>query len=219
MAKQMTTRQVASTLTNRGYSVTYRVRKDGGILITSINGQKYKGASGNKVARNLVGAEAKLSVAREQQLKTIKPPKGTMVKVTLPETLKAKLKEVQSLYKKYKVPMKQGRITARIAKKIYKEEGLQSAYTKLERASRYAEGYATEATIQALVDYLKTEALLLDAESQGLIEGFISDILINAENIRDEAIYPVYKILYDLGIKDTRDVLDEARMSLGISIF
>lgn len=218
MAKQMTTRQVASTLINRGYSVTYRVRKDGGILITSINGQKYKGASGNTRARNLVGSEAKLSVAREAQLKTIKPPKGPRIKITLPQTLKDKLKEVQSLYKQFKVPMKQGRITQRLIKKIYKEEGLQSAYTKLERASRYAEGYATAATIQALIDYLKFNSALLDAESQGLIDNFITDILINEDNIKDESIYPVYKILYDLGKRDTKDVLDEARATLGISI-
>ena len=218
MAKQMTTRQVASTLTSRGYTITYRVRKDGGILITSINGQKFKGASGNRQARNLLGSEAKLSLAREQQLKTIKPPKGARIKVTLPENIKAKLKEVQALYKKFKVPMKQGRITARIVKKIIKEEGIQSAYTKLERATRYAEGYATEATIQALVDYLKIQASMMDAKSQGLIEGFIADILINESNIKDESIYPVYKVLYDLGKRDTKDVLDDARITLGISI-
>ena len=216
MAKQMTTRQVASTLSNRGYSITYRVRKDGGILITSINGQKFKGASGNKQARSLLGSEAKLSLAREAQLKTIKPPKGQIVRVTLPQTLKDKLKEVQAMYKKYKVPMKQGRITARIVKKIYKEEGLQSAYTKLARASKYAEGYATEATIEALIQYLQMQSALMDADSQSLIDSLIADILINQDKIRDEWIKPVYDILYDLGKRDTKDVINDARRSLGI---
>lgn len=218
MAKQLTMREIANKLINRGYSITYRNRKDGGILITSINGKTYKGAKGNTSARALVGSEAKLSVAREAQLKTIKPPKASRIKVTLPQALKDKLREVQDLYKKFKVPMKQGRLTQRIIKKIFKEEGLQSAYTKLERATKYAEGYATEATIQALIDYLKFNSALLDPKSQGLIEAFIADILINKDNIKDETIYETYKTLYDLGKRDTKDVLDEARIKLGISI-
>ena len=42
----MTTRQLVSELTSRGYSVKYRIRRDGGVLITSIDSQKFKGGKG-----------------------------------------------------------------------------------------------------------------------------------------------------------------------------
>ena len=58
--------QVVNELVARGHRVTYYKRKDGGILITSIDGVKYKAAKGNTRAREMVGAE--LSSARKSQL-------------------------------------------------------------------------------------------------------------------------------------------------------
>jgi hypothetical protein len=65
----MTIREIASKLASQGYSVRYRVRKDGGVLITSINNQKFTAAAGNKVARQLVGEN--ISQKRETQLEKI----------------------------------------------------------------------------------------------------------------------------------------------------
>ena len=47
----MTIKQVITQLKSQGYKVEAYKRKDGGYLIKSINGQKFKGAAGNEMAR------------------------------------------------------------------------------------------------------------------------------------------------------------------------
>ena len=211
----MTLREIVKELRLRGHEVTYRNRKDGGILITSIDGIKYRGAAGNTLARAKVGAE--LSKARAGQLKSIKP-KGAVIKEALPKTLKEKLREVQKLYNKNKVPYSQGRITQRLIKRLYKEEGLQAAYEKLQRAEQYASGYATEATIQAFIDHLGQMSALLDPEGQALVTELQADIMLNSDKIRDEDIYPAYDRLYDINKgANVKDVLNDVRNILKIS--
>ena len=65
----MTLRQIATQLQKAGHQITYRTRSDGGILITSIDGQRFKGASGNILARKMTGQE--LSSSRGMQLRKI----------------------------------------------------------------------------------------------------------------------------------------------------
>lgn len=40
-------------LENRGYKISFRKRRDGGYLITKINGKRFTGAKGNRLARSL----------------------------------------------------------------------------------------------------------------------------------------------------------------------
>ena len=64
----MTMMEVVRQLQAQGHEVDFYVRKDGGILIRKIDGERFpSGASGNARARQLVGAS--LSEAREKQLK------------------------------------------------------------------------------------------------------------------------------------------------------
>lgn len=51
----VTLRQVVEELRGKGAKVTYRKRKDGSIVVKSINGVKYKGREGNEMARVLTG--------------------------------------------------------------------------------------------------------------------------------------------------------------------
>lgn len=51
----MTLREIVEQLRQGGSTVNYRARKDGSIVIKSINGRKYKGKAGNFVARALTG--------------------------------------------------------------------------------------------------------------------------------------------------------------------
>ena len=67
--KQLTMIKVVAELQAQGHTIDYYVRTDGGILIRSIDGRKYTGASGNAVAREMAGAT--ISEARVKQLKHI----------------------------------------------------------------------------------------------------------------------------------------------------
>ena len=60
---------VVIQLVEKVHSVLYYRRRDGGILIRSIDGRHFKGAKGNLYARQLVGST--ISEARMAQLKFI----------------------------------------------------------------------------------------------------------------------------------------------------
>ena len=179
----MTTREVVNELRKRGHKIKYRVRSDGGILITSMDGVKYTGAAGNKIARTLVGDEAALSQTRKTQLKIIKPAKGPKPKEdVLQGRIQTRIKQVQKAYNKNKVPISQGRITKRLIRKIVQEEGMEAAYRKLAQSERYAEGFAISKVVEALADYVDMTASLMEDNEElyklvkGLmIESYIED--------------------------------------------
>ena len=213
----MTTREVVQELRKSGHKIKYKVRKDGGILITSIDGVKYKGAAGNTMARAMLGERASLSKKRMTQLKIIKPTKGRKPKIPLPQAIEEKVKTVQKLYNKNKVPIEQGRITKKLIRDIIEKEGKQAAYTKLERAEKYASGFATSSTIQALLDYIGSTMELVSNEDKKLLEDLKVDILLNEDSIKDEWIKPAYDVLYDINKgRDIRDVVMEVRRILHI---
>lgn len=212
----MTTREVVESLRLKGYEIKYRTRKDGGILITSINGTKYSGAAGNKFARTIAGPEAELSQARKTQLKIIKPQKGKRPKEDiLSDYMKKRIKDVQRQYNKNKVPISQGRITRKLIRKILQEEGEEAALKKLVQSERYATGYATSKTTAALVDYIRQYAMLMDNDPT--LEELADDIEAYDGVIKDEDIKPAYDRLYDLNKgANIEDVANDVRRILKI---
>lgn len=211
----MTTREVVEELRTYGHKIKYRVRKDGGILITSIDGVKYRGAAGNTMARAMIGDRASLSKKRMTQLKIIKPTKGPKPKKdVLTEKVKEKIKQVQKAYRKNKVPIEQGRVTRRLIRKIIGQEGYEAAMKKLEQAERYATGYAISGVIQALAQYIQQLANLTGSQ---LLQQLADDVLANDGIIKDEWIKPAYDILYGINHgRDIRDVVEEVRKVLHI---
>lgn len=109
----MTIKKSIKELRTRGYRVSYRQRKDGGILIKSINGQKYRGATGNSVARAILGQ--KLSEARQVQLRRLNP-----YKIEYEKTPKI-VKGVVQLYKSGKKKGMARTITKRVKQILDKE--------------------------------------------------------------------------------------------------
>lgn len=205
----MTLRELVNELRKQGHQVEYYNRKDGSILIRSIDGINYKdGAAGNKVARAMgeaMNLNAELSQARKTQLNIIKP-KGK--RTPLPKALEVKLKKVQKIYNKNKVPLKQGRITKKLIREIYQEEGEEAARKKLTRAQRYAEGYATNATIDAFITAVTSYRMLFTQGSQEYetLLQLEKDVKLSSGIIKDEWIYPAYLELYE--IKHGRSVID-----------
>ena len=204
----MTLRELVKELRSQGHQVEYYNRKDGSILIRSIDGIDYKGAAGNAVARALgqsMNINAELSQARKTQLKIIKP-KGK--RTPLPKALEVKLKKVQKLYNKNKIPISQGRITKKQIRQIVQEEGEKAAMKKLTQAQRYAEGYATNATIDAFLTAIQSYRMLFKQGSQEYeaLKKLEDDIRISSGIIKDEYIKPAYDELYL--IKNQGNVLD-----------
>ena len=213
----MTLRELVNELRKQGHQVEYYNRKDGSILIRSIDGIDYKdGAAGNKVARAMgeaMNLNAELSQARKTQLKIIKP-KGK--RTPLPKYLEVKLKKVQKIYNKNKVPLAQGRITKKLIREIYQEEGEEAARKKLTRAQRYAEGYATNATIDAFLTAIESYRKLFSNNPQVnmALKKLEDDIRMSSGIIKDEYIYPAYKRLYDIDKQNALDVIDDVRKIL-----
>ena len=213
----MTLRNLVKELRKQGHQVEYYNRKDGSILIRSIDGVEYKnGAAGNKVARAMGKAldlNADLSQARKTQLKIIKP-KGK--RTPLPKAFEKKLKKVQELYNKNKVPIAQGRITKKLIRQILSEEGEKAARKKLTQAQRYVEGFATNATIDAFLTAIEKYRKVFTRGSQiyEALKKLEDDIRMSSGIIKDEYIYPAYKRLYDIDKQNALDVIDDVRKIL-----
>ena len=128
----MTIKNSIKELKARGYRVSYRQRKDGGILIKSIDGHTYRGATGNRVARALLGQ--KLSEARKVQLARLNPYKVRYAKVE---------KVVKGQVQYYKTGKKKGqaRTTIKKVKTILDKERTRPA---LEKKSRLPDALVRE---------------------------------------------------------------------------
>ncbi len=95
---------VVKLLKMRGHTIQYRVRNDGSIRITRLDGVSYIGSQGNAAARSIAGVT--LSESRKRQLQDIKTEKGTFGhkrKSQLPEEVMKKVRRVQRIWKKNRV--------------------------------------------------------------------------------------------------------------------
>ena len=96
------------------------------------------------------------------------------------------------------------------------EEGVKSAMKKLTQAQRYAEGYATNATIDAFLTAIESYRKLFKQGSQEseALKKLENDIRTSSGIIKDEYIYPAYKRLYDIKKGNVLDVVDDVRKVL-----
>ena len=95
-----------------------------------------------------------------------------------------------------------------IIRQILEEEGEEAARKKLTRAQRYAEGYATNATIDAFITSVTSYRMLFEQGSQeyeALLQ-LEKDVKLSSGIIKDEWILPAYQELYE--IKHGRNVVD-----------
>ena len=218
-------RKNVALLKQQGYRVKYRTRKDGGILIKSINGKKFSGAKGNAYARSLLGQ--KLSSARSYQLARLNTytitGKGknkvrvyrsgmearvrpsAMKRAKLPEALKKELRKVQQLWRKGGGALQKGHstiagsITTSNIRYQYENFGMDVAMERLAKARRYAEGYAYEENIDWFRDSLKD--LLKDSDYdwsgiEAIIERLDNDEV--RANFREEWMQALHEELYSI---------------------
>jgi len=219
--KNMNMRQVVDELRRQGHVVTFYTRRDGGILIKTIDGQKFTGATGNMYGRALVGE--KLSTKRANQLSRITWT-GKRAKSQIShkyDAVKKQLERTQRIWRKaFGKDSPVGKITAKKVKWSIEHRGEEETKRLLKEAERYAKGKAYTKNIQHLVDYIRDTAdrvRITSPDSAMLLDNLADDMVSNAWMIKEEAIYPTYYELYKInqGIP-IEDIVRNIRRILGI---
>lgn len=194
--KEMNVKQLIEELRKQGYQVEARKRKDGGYLITLINGKKFTGAKGNQYARNVLGVE--LSQARAEQLSfnVKKYIQGKKKTPTLESEVKKKLRTAQKVWRKNKV---HGTLSADKVKKHIKDVGKEGAEKYLERQSRYGEGYAYEENVRYLANYIEDTAQSIDnKEFKDKVLDLATYIRHHMDTFKESWINPIYEYWYEV---------------------
>ena len=201
----MKMRDIVKKLRNEGHSVSYYVRKDGGILIQSIDGQRFTGGTGNMYARAMTGTT--LSTKRASQLSKI-TWEGERAKSQIADReIKKQLEKVQKKWRQA-FPHKRGEVPAvglKTAKKVkwsLEHRGKEETQRLLSEAERYASGKAYTKNIELLIDRIndyitKYNSLYPNIDISSL-ESLRDDIIDNSYLIREDGMQKAYEELYEL---------------------
>ena len=192
----MTTRQLVSELTSRGYSVKYRIRRDGGVLITSIDSQKFKGGKGNAYARSLVGET--LSERRTRQLSKITRERvlhPRKIPIETPSDLERYRKRVMRKWRKAGLT---GSISKKNLRKIIEQRGFESAETYLTEMERHTEGKAYYGAIEGLLAKIQNDLDIMDDSTEiDYLQKAYDLIEANKEDFKQEWLFNIFDKLYN----------------------
>lgn len=211
----MTMMEVVRQLQAQGHEVDFYVRKDGGILVKNIDGEKFTtGASGNARARQIAGAS--ISEARISQLKYAtrarKVKKPSLDDEVRKEFERVKKKWNKSFKSKGGKPHPAGYFGWKRIKYALDHYGRDEALRRIREAERYASGIAYAKNVEILAQYIKSVGDQLN--SPELVK-LSEDLIANAYSIKEEWIKPAYDELYKLNqgvppkevAKNTRAIL------------
>lgn len=144
MAKnEIKLKDVVDILEKSGNDVKYYKRKDGSLVITQINGRRFKDKEGNAEARRIVGVT--LSESRKNQLEVINKQNEIARKrkgrprIELPEDIERQIKRINDHLRKSKVKQ---RATKRNVAWQVAHYGEAVAREKLKQMERYGRGIA-----------------------------------------------------------------------------
>lgn len=192
----MTMMEIVRQLQSQGHEVDFYVRKDGGILIKKIDGERFPtGASGNARARQIVGA--RISEARIQQLKyatrsrSVKKP--SLDDEIAKEFARVKKKWNKAFKSKGGKPHPAGYFGwKRIAYSLEKY-GKEETLRRIRQAENYASGIAYAKNVEQLAGYIKDLASKTQSKE---LEKLAEDLIANAYSIKEDWIMPAYQELY-----------------------
>lgn len=189
----LTILEIIKLLEKKGHDVKFSKRKDGGYIITKIDGQRFSGKTGNAFARRITGST--LSVARQVQLAKIRTPKGRKQQKLeeIPDNIKKALRKVQREWRK-KHPDIEGTMTTRGVRYHLRHYGEEETLASLDKGYRYASGYAYIDNVMHLVDVLQ---MALDKEYDNDMEQVIELIKSKMLEFKEEWIYPCYEAYYE----------------------
>lgn len=204
----MKTIEVVQFLRKQGFEIEFRVRTDGGIIVTKVNNMKFTAAGGNTYVRNVASgltpanmtssewrgkialSEKRLEQVRSNAEKLIKGKKVSR----LDDDMKKELRRVQRKWRKTNAT---GRITAKKVKWHIANEGRRAALDYLNKMGRYAEGYAYGENVVSLATYtIDVGRGAEDDEFESELYSISDYILSIAESFLEKWINPVYEQLY-----------------------
>lgn len=191
----MSTRQLVKFLQDNGHQVTYYIRKDGGVLIKSIDGIQYTGATGNKVARWMAGEQ--LAPRRAQQLKTITERRIIKPKKPLPPTPEGLETMRKRVMRKWRKANLRGSISKRNLKRMIEDRGIEGARIYLEEMERRTEGKAYKGSINGLIARIEQDMVNASASDKEYLQMLIDLIKDNEENFKEEWMLSIVDKLYD----------------------
>ena len=192
----MTMMQIVNQLVSQGHQVDFYIRKDGGILVKKIDGEKYPtGASGNARARQLVGAS--ISEARIKQLKYASRVRKQK-KLSLPDDVNKEYIRVKRKWNKA-FKAKEGKAhpagyfgKSRI-KYAFEHFGKDEAMRRIQEAERYASGIAYSKNVAILANFIEYAGVQYQSD----------ELLKLANDVRDNA--------YTIKERGTPRLCDEVR--------
>ena len=191
----MTIKNIIKELEDLGYNVSFYKRKDGGIRITRINGTGFTGSTGNKKAREIVGATLTEGQARALSKLTTPKGKGNYNKrrrTPIDEETKKRITKLQREYRK--TGKKEGKPTIRNYRYVLKTKGKKEADRLLAQSERRILGLAYVENVDALILRIESDLKKKPSEYMNRALQLIKN---NRENFKDKWIYPIYEIVYD----------------------
>ena len=176
------------------YKIEYVKRKEGGIIIKSINGVKYKGKSGNVYFRKLAnatlsnaqkeairaGSSKKKAIAEAKEKGLPKPRKARKKKpLKLGKQLSKRLRKTRKAFKELDENQKRivGTPTRKKILQSLKREGRKATTQKLKEAERYAKGKIYSAQLDFMITRIEETG-----EMRGLDVSELVDFLTSHKN-------------------------------------
>ena len=198
MTKGKTMLEIVRLLQSRGHVVDFYIRKDGGILVKQIDGERYSsGASGNARARQLAGET--LSEARAKQLKYATRSRRVK-KATLDDGVRKEYERVKKLWNKaFKSkkgqPHPAGYFGWQRIKYSLEHYGKEETLRRIKEAERYTSGIAYSKNVQILALFIRDAGNKYNSSE---LMQLASDLEASAYTIKEEWISPAYDELYKL---------------------
>lgn len=202
----MKLKEIVNSLINKGNKIKYRVRTDGGIIVTEINGCKVGITEGNRLVREMVGKKGRLSIRRKKQLeynvnRFIKLKKGQKkAKGKLEDDITKLVRKVQRAGRKTKVDT--GRVTMRKVRYHLKTEGKAATLDYLYRRMRYFQGFANEGNILAVQEKIRRMGYAIkNPLATSKLQSIMRILEFKVNEIKEADIQGILVILYNKEVK------------------
>ena len=185
MRKTIKVKEVITRLRASGNIVNYRKRSDGGYLITSINGAKYKGAKGNTAARSMIGVSLTKGQASQRTQAFSRSP------LQFKKNIRNAIKRAKSEYKKSSYEFfSTAKPSVESIKANIKYMGTKGALNALENNIRRAQGYAYAGNVEALIQRIQ------NVDTKGDFADIVSMLYSKADVLPDADLVRIYQIFY-----------------------
>lgn len=194
----MTLKNIVKNLNKTGHNITYRVRTDGGIVVTSVDGIKTKIVEGNRIVRNL----ANTPISQKRFTQTQRNITEKIIKPVINTRISNTLHYAQRLLKNSNVKMK---LTTKRLRENIDLVGEEEAYNHINRIKRYLQGYAYEENVDNLKNIIKH-----DFRKSDLRNKIIDRIEKNKEKFKERDLQEILELQYNRNKTMTRHQVLEA---------